>query len=263
MTSNRRRYNEVKAKRSAYLLEGIIHDSKGNIMSPTYSVKKGNRRYPYYVSAPLNGKRKVPVGEVPRVPAQAIDELVRDRVATILNLDNHKTVDRMLVTKALRKLMIFNDFVELEIHHSLSNVDCSRLKGNGDTITEHAQYTHIRIPATLRKYAMKLTFINPSRNPVTTIQKLDGTLIKNVALAFKWREAIEAGTYSTHPQIALAENCTERFIRKVLPFAYLAPDIIESILNGTHPAVFDYYNFQKQQLPIDWNDQRKLYGYTA
>ena len=76
-------------------------------------------------------------------------------------------------------------------------VNGNRLKGNGDTITEHEQYTHIRIPAKLRKYATKLTFINPSGNPVTTIQKLDSTLIKNVALALKWRETIQSGTYST------------------------------------------------------------------
>ena len=193
LETNRRRTNEVKAKRTSYLLEGIIHDSKGNIMSPTYSVKKGNRRYPYYVSAPLNGKRKIPVGEVPRVPAQAIDDLIRDRVATIMNLDSYKLVDRSLVTKALKKLTIYNDFVELEIHHSLPSADCNRLKGNGDTITEHAQHTHLRVQATLRKHAMKLTFINPTGNSVTTIQKLDSTLIKNVALAFKWREAIKSG----------------------------------------------------------------------
>jgi site-specific DNA recombinase len=263
LESNRRRHKETKAKRKSCLLKGLIYDSKDNVMSPSYSVKKGNRRYPYYVSAPLNGKRKVPVGEVPRVPSKAIDDLIRDRLATIMNLDNHQLIDRNFAKRAIRKLTVFNDFVELEIYHSLSNVDCSRLKGNGDTITEHAQYTHVRIPATLRKYAMKLTFINPAGNPVTTIQNLDSTLIKNVALAFKWRESIEAGTYSTHPQIAHAENCTERFIRKVLPFAYLAPDIIESILNGTQPAIFDYYNFQKLPLPIDWHAQRKLFGYTA
>ena len=263
IASNRRRNNEVKAKRTRYLLEGLIHDSEGNIMSPTYSVKKCNRRYPYYVSAPLNGKRKVPVGEVPRVPAQAIDDLIRDRVATIMNLDDHKSVDRALVTKGLRKLTIYNDFIELEMHHSLPGADCNRLKGNGDTITKHAQYTHIRITATLRKHATKLTFINPAGGPVTTVQKPDSTLIKNVALAFKWREGIQSGKFSTLQQIADTEKCTEGFVRKTIPFAYLAPDIIDSILNGTHPATFDYKKFQEQPLPTSWSAQRQILGFSA
>lgn len=263
LETNRRRHNELKTKRNTYLLEGFIHDSKGNIMSPTYSIKKGNRRYPYYVSAPLNGKRKVPVGEVPRVPAQAIDELVRDRIATIMGLKNYKSVDRNLVIKAVRKLSIYNDFVELEIFHSLSNADCNRLKGNGDTITEHARYTHIRIPATLRKHALKLNFINPAGKPVSKVPKLDSTLIKNVALAFKWREGIQTGKFRTLQQIADDEDCTERFIRKILPFAYLAPDIIESIINGTQPASFDYKKFQEQPIPIEWSAQRIHLGYTV
>ena len=136
MESNRRRQANAKYKKTPYLLEGLIHDSEGHIMSPTYSVKKGNHRYPYYVSAPLNGKRKISVGEVPRVPALVIDDLIRDRIAIIMNLKDHTTINHELAQRILKKVTVYKDNVEIEINHSVPNADTKRLNGNNDTITQ-------------------------------------------------------------------------------------------------------------------------------
>jgi site-specific DNA recombinase len=263
MESNRRKKEAAKSKKAPYLLEGLIHDSLGNIMSPTYSVKKGNRRYPYYVSAPLNGKRKTRAGDVPRVPALAIDELIRHRIATILDLEDYSNVDRELTKRILKKVLIYKDTVEIEVDHTLPNADCNRLHGNGDTITRQGQHTHVRISATLRLHSRKLSLINPAGKPLTAIQQPDGVLIKNLVLAHKWRESLESGEYTTLQQIADVEKCTERFIRKIIPMAYLAPDIVESILEGRQPASFDLKKFQKNRLPLSWQEQRQLLGYTA
>ncbi len=42
----------------------------------------------------------------------------------------------------------------------------------------------------------------------------------------------------------------------------LAPDIIRTILDGTHPAEFTSETLKLNlPLPIDWNEQRKLLGF--
>lgn len=219
-------------------------------MSPTYSVKKGNRRYPYYVSAPLNGKRKVPVGDIPRVPALAINELIRHRIATIMDKNDYREVDRELTNRILRKVSVYKDTVEIEVDHTLPNADCNRLQGNGDTITRQGQHTHIRISATLHRHSRKLALVNAAGDSLTAIQEPDPILIKNLVLAYKWRESLEQGKFKTLQQIADAEKCTERFIRKIIPMAYLAPNIVESILEGRQPASFDLKKFQKNRLPL-------------
>ena len=69
LSRNRRKHSDAKAKRKSKLLEGILLDSNGHPLTPTFSVKKGNRRYSYYVSAPFVGYRKND-GEVVRIPAK-------------------------------------------------------------------------------------------------------------------------------------------------------------------------------------------------
>lgn len=57
-------------------LAGLIFDDNGNPMTPTYSRKSGSREYGYYVSAPVIIGTPSRAGAIPRVPAQAIEDLV-------------------------------------------------------------------------------------------------------------------------------------------------------------------------------------------
>jgi len=47
----------------------------------------------------------------------------------------------------------------------------------------------------------------------------------------------------------------------VLRLNYLAPDIILSILDGTHPAGLTRTRLVQANLPMDWALQRKLLGF--
>jgi len=57
------------------LLGGLIYDDRGNIMSPTYSVRQGNR-YRYYISSALLHDRRTDAGSRARVNADDIEQLV-------------------------------------------------------------------------------------------------------------------------------------------------------------------------------------------
>ena len=58
-------------------LAGRLFDDRGNAMSPTYTVRRNGRRYPYYVSQALLQNEKGRAGSIARVPAEEIERLVR------------------------------------------------------------------------------------------------------------------------------------------------------------------------------------------
>jgi site-specific DNA recombinase len=55
------------------LLGGAIFDDRGHIMSPTYSLRRGNR-YRYYISSALLHDRKANAGSRTRVNADEIEQ---------------------------------------------------------------------------------------------------------------------------------------------------------------------------------------------
>jgi site-specific DNA recombinase len=71
--------NRVTRRRSRVetgaLLGGLIFDDRGNLMSPTYSIRRGNR-YRYYVSRALVRGRKQDPGSHRRISANDLEELV-------------------------------------------------------------------------------------------------------------------------------------------------------------------------------------------
>ena len=263
LEEHRRRKSAFGSKRKPYLLEGLIFDSKRYSMSPTYSVKKGNVRYPYYISSPLNKTQKIEVGELPRVPASTIDNLVRSRISILLNMDCLERIDDATVRAIVKKVTVYKDNVELEIDHQYPNADCNRLKDTGVVVTQNKNHTHVRIAAVLRRHSRELALINPNGKPLLRMNVPDPVLTKNLAMAYKWREQLESGKMKTMQTIADAEGCTEGFIRKLLPLAYLAPDIIEAILDGTQPASLDLKKIQAKPIPLAWTKQREQLGFSA
>jgi site-specific DNA recombinase len=57
------------------LLGGLIYDDRGNIMSPTYSIRRGNR-YRYYISSALLHDQRAEAGTRARINADDVERLV-------------------------------------------------------------------------------------------------------------------------------------------------------------------------------------------
>ena len=66
-----------------------------------------------------------------------------------------------------------------------------------------------------------------------TPSALDRTLIKTVALGWVWFEEIKAGT--TMQAIANREGVSQRRVAHLVDLAFLAPDIVRSIVEGCEP----------------------------
>jgi hypothetical protein len=88
-----------------------------------------------------------------------------------------------------------------------------------------------------------------------THRHIDNAMVKAIGRAFRWRDMLESGTYSTIAEISTAEKINESYVGRVLRLTLLAPDIVEAILNGRQPARLQLKELFKG-FPVGWREQR-------
>ena len=76
LSANRSGQGRVRSMSSRGSLAGLLHDDRGNLMSPSHTKKSNGRRYRYYVSQALLQNDRARAGTVSRIPAEAIERLV-------------------------------------------------------------------------------------------------------------------------------------------------------------------------------------------
>jgi site-specific DNA recombinase len=88
------------------------------------------------------------------------------------------------------------------------------------------------------------------------------SLLKALARAHSWYQSVLEGTAPDLRALAGHAGFTERYVGKVFPTAFLAPDIVEAILQGRQP---DDLTFAKlcTKIPLSWAEQRRLFGFPA
>ncbi len=263
LDENRRRHSKTNRSREPYLLEGLVRDDCGNIMSPTYAQKGKTRRYRYYVSSPLLSGAKKPVGGVSRAPAQALEDIVLDRVRTVMARSGDEEVGRARVQKVIKSVTVCCDRLEILIDHNAPDVDIRRIQFETDELVHCGDTTLLCVHGKVIRRGGDRIIVGPDGKSVLSSNTPDPKLVRNLVKAFEWRETLERGEYKSLQAVAEAEECTERYVRKLLPLAYLAPDITEAILDGRQPATLELQHLTNRDIPLDWSVQRTQYGFVA
>ena len=117
----------------------------------------------------------------------------------------------------------------------------------------------VQVPMTFKRRGGRKVIVLPDGTqgnpaPMATI---DNTMIKAIARAFRWQMLLEDGTYGCLHEIAKAERIGSSFVSRVIRLALLAPDIVDAILEGRHPAHLTLKDLM-QQFPVEWDRQRSL-----
>lgn len=60
--------------------------------------------------------------------------------------------------------------------------------------------------------------------------------------------------------LARETGFTRRYVRNVFGCAFLAPDIVEAILEGRQPLTLKFANLYKD-IPLSWAEQRQHFGF--
>ncbi len=118
----------------------------------------------------------------------------------------------------------------------------------------------ITIPVQLKRRGVEMRIILPGQRDDN--KSRDVNLINLVTKAHDWFEQLKAGTSIT--DIAKAENIHLADASRFLPLAFLAPDIVSDILEGTQPVDLTAEKLKRlHPLPYDWQEQRQALGYET
>lgn len=80
-----------------------------------------------------------------------------------------------------------------------------------------------------------------------------------IGMAF-WEQLGSDGAVNLR-EFAKREGVEERFVGRALPLTFLAPDIIEAIVDGTLSPEWTAERLRRSsRLPLSWETQRELFG---
>lgn len=124
--------------------------------------------------------------------------------------------------------------------------------GTGDawTVTVH-------IPFKIRKRGGRKLVLTPDGSPSCVPQRarVDNTVVKALARAFRWRKQLESGVHASVEEIAAAEAINPSYVSRVLRLSLLAPNLVEQILNGGQSNSLSLARLMVQ-FPATWVEQR-------
>jgi len=291
LASNAAERNSGTRTHQPSLLAGMLFDGDGNRMTPTHAVKEGVR-YRYYVSRPLitNDQTKLSAGL--RVPAAEIEQLVTTRVRQWL-LDPgsfykaarlpDRSTHRRLIARAAE---IAKPWPELPgpRQRAFLTALIDRINVGADQIDIHFRPTRLgaildvaatpvpsatedeiqilSVPVGLRRSGREIRMRIDSTDPLATT-KPDARLIKLLIKARRFNAALVRNDGVPFSALAEREGVSRSYFTRLVRLSYLAPDIVQAILDGRQPGDLTPDKLlAHSRLPIGWHEQRTALGFA-
>ncbi len=275
----KRRKRSVNVKGSN-LLTGLLFDEEGTRISPHYADKQG-QRYRYYISRDPDAKTQW------RLPAPAVERAVVDGIVAFLR-DTPRLIDHFdptpeattaaidaaaalahefVTSDAITVRYLLLDFVDrIELASSRLRVELDRAKllkrclghSNGQIADTNIA---IELPVAFKRRGVETKLIIEGRSDKSS--KPDPALVTAVTSAHRWFAQLKSGEVCSIKELADCHGIDKGDVSRILPLAFLAPDIVEAILDGKHPVALTAYRLKRMRsLPYDWQAQRQLLGFA-
>jgi len=249
-----RRHAQIE---SGALLAGLVFDDRGNRMSPTYTMRLGNR-YRYYISqAYLRGGE---AGSRPRISADEVERVVveatcrqqsRDSQTTDFSTGVWSADIRELVRSTVERIVIHRDDLEIMLK-------VKELNGTIDNDNHSQDPKTIRLALPPARPRARKEILVPG-NCGTQPRRIDQALILALARARSWMRSLRQGEFVDTNEIAQRFGLGDAHVRRLLRLAYLAPDIVEAIIEGRQPRTLTVKRLLRG-IPLSWADQRATFG---
>jgi hypothetical protein len=119
----------------------------------------------------------------------------------------------------------------------------------------------IRVPLTLRRYGGRKLVIVPEGEgvPVRAKANPDDTLLKALARAHRWKRMLETGQVASLNELSDTEKINPSYLSRIYRLTLLAPDIVETILDGRQPRTLQLADLM-DDMPVEWDRQREMFG---
>lgn len=89
----------------------------------------------------------------------------------------------------------------------------------------------------------------------------DARMQRALARAIQWLDELRNST--PLDQLAEREKLSPRFLRSRLQMAFLSPAIMKAIADGTQPVHLTTHSFTSTEIPMDWDDQARVFGFGS
>jgi site-specific DNA recombinase len=242
-----------RSKTDPATLTGLLFDAAGNRFTPSHTMKKG-RRYRYYVSQmALQLGRKATAAPL-RLPAKEIEGIVRSEISHLMRsplkfaecISNTPTNPRLMadveralsgrdialdaigvaILKSVTRIIVDEQCVTISLGRRNLRVGIGLCETDCDTGTKD-----ILCATTLKRAGMEMRFEVPAGHLQVTRE--NPALMSALVCARDWLDRVLRGEASNQRDLAAQTGHDERYVSKVMPLAFLAPDLMESILDGT------------------------------
>jgi site-specific DNA recombinase len=232
-------------------LAGKFTDETGDRLTPSHAVRRG-KRHRYYVSRRLiarSGERNIGGWRLPAAALEtAVVGLISDALLTqvstqclVLNAPPEMLQEQPSRARDLAAalngadrdptLSAIVDSGRIEPGHLSVTLDPASIAEQLGVLPIHINHDALTLTGdfTLRRRGVEARFVLGD-----TSSGVDGTLLKNVAQGWVWFEEVKAGM--TMQAIADRESVTQRRVARLVDLAFLAPDIVQAIVDGRQPV---------------------------
>lgn len=238
-------------------LAGKLVDDRGVPMIATHACK-GKVRYRYYVSRDLHHSGDACGAEGWRLPAREIEPLVRARIVALLNdpieifarsniempsPDALKAIvgrgkdaatalagRRAPATKLLRDLIAEIRLDAEKVSILFNPIALGRLLG----VSIASEAIELNVNARLKRSGHVMRLIQ--QNGRAAAPNVDRTLAKAIVRGRSWWQELQANTDMTIEDLARREGITGPYVARIVRLAFLPPQIIVSVIDGTLPT---------------------------
>jgi hypothetical protein len=271
------------ARSTASPFTGKVFDESGQSLTPSHAVK-GERRYRYYVSRSLirgsadstvRGWRS-PAPEIERSVASAACQILSDQAAIatsaqVIGLSENKLPSVFSAAEDWRQRLQSEVEAGAALNSLVDRIDLTdssiRLalklpvpSSDGQPAESAAHLLIARVvPMKIKRRGVEMRLIikgNGAPEP-----REDLALLKAVARAHEWSDALLSGRARSVEAIADREQVGSRYVRRLMRLAFLAPKIVEMIAAGRQPPELTAEALAERiDLPLLWTKQEEVVG---
>ena len=257
-------------------LTGLLFGAEGSRFTPSHTTK-GGRHYRYYVSLAATQGRKADGRSVPRLPARQIEgmvlkeleavtasphrllELISDApsdpdemnaIVQAANAFREQLGRREAMTTAVSKVVLGTDGVTI----SVCRRTLREVIGLGrEHCAEGQAEVTVAIDLTRTRGVLRFKVAGAEDESVQEAPALISAIVKSRG----WLDRILRGEAASQRDLAAQEGYDERYVSRLLPLAFLSPEITEAVLDGKQPEHWSLDTLLGK-VPLDWNEQRDV-----
>jgi site-specific DNA recombinase len=261
-SANRSGQGRVRSVSSRSPLTGLLYDDRGNVMSPTHTKKSNGRRYRYYVSQALLQNARARSGTVSRIPAESIEQLVDTQIRRLwsatddLGGSSSKLPEvNLLPRDFVERVSVYKDKVEIVMSEEGLKKLASHDGPDGST-TRPQQPKKFSVPVRLARRGRSGRFESSDGN-LSPDGRPDAAIVKAISRAHDWLCRFERGEVASLYELARQEGFTPGYVRGVMQLAFLAPPLVEALLDGRRRLRGGLVELLNGNLPLSWQQQHE------